>query len=133
YLGMLRSNFKEVKVILTKSASQLIPAETIQYFCDEIFLTETPNLNTKTGHVELARWADLFIVLPATANTLSAAAHGIANQLLTTTILAYEGSIMFFPNMNRQMWEKNVVQRNVNILLEDGHSVISPKKTMAYE
>lgn len=133
YLGVIRSNFKAVKVIMTESANQLIPATTIKHYCDDVYVTESPTTEKTMGHINLSKWADVFIILPATANTIAAAAHGIANNLLSTTILAYHHPVIFFPNMNSLMWEKNAVQRNIDILQEDDHIIFKPVKTMAFE
>ncbi|MEH7475177.1 flavoprotein, partial [Priestia megaterium] len=84
YLAMLKANFSEVKVVMTKGAVQLIPAETVKLYCDEVFIDEKLSISGTIGHVELARWADLMAVLPATGNTLSKAAHGLATDLLST-------------------------------------------------
>ncbi|GAB1528616.1 MULTISPECIES: flavoprotein [Brevibacillus] len=133
YLSMFRALFKEVKVVMTEQAGTLIPPSTLLFYCDEIFIDEEPGLEKKMNHVELARWADLFVVLPATANVIGQAANGIAPNLLTSTILAHPKPVMFFPNMNRLMWMKKAVQRNVNQLREDGHIVVNPVEAMAYE
>ncbi|MBG9789956.1 flavoprotein [Brevibacillus laterosporus] len=133
YLGMFRATFKEVKVIMTEAATKLIAPSTILLLCDEVFIDEDLGLEKKMNHVELARWADLFIILPATANVIGQAANGVALNLLTSTILAHSNPVMFFPNMNRLMWTKKVVQRNVNQLREDSHIVVSPIEAMAYE
>ncbi|MCR8966193.1 Mersacidin decarboxylase [Brevibacillus halotolerans] len=133
YLGVFRNIFKEVKVIMTESATKLIAPSTILLFCDEVFIDEDLGLEKKMNHVELARWADLFIILPATANVIGQAANGIAQNLLTSTILASPNPVMFFPNMNRLMWTKKVVQRNVSQLKEDNHIVVTPLEAMAYE
>lgn len=133
YLGLFRAHFKEVKVIMTEKAHELFPVSTMSLFCDEIYMDEKPQIDKKMGHVELARWADLFIVIPATANVLGQAAHGIATNLLTTTILACPHPVIYCPNMNALMWEKKVTQRNVELLREDGHHVVEPTRKMAYE
>ncbi|PCN45328.1 Mersacidin decarboxylase [Brevibacillus laterosporus] len=133
YLGVFRTIFKEVKVIMTEAATKLIAPSTILLFCDEVFIDEDLGLEKKMNHVELARWADLFIILPATANVIGQAANGIAQNLLTSTILASPNPVMFFPNMNRLMWTKKVVQRNVSQLKEDNHIVVAPLEAMAYE
>ncbi|QDX92811.1 Mersacidin decarboxylase [Brevibacillus laterosporus] len=133
YLGVFRAIFKEVKVIMTEAATKLIAPSTILLFCDEVFIDEDLGLEKKMNHVELARWADLFIILPATANVIGQAANGIALNLLTSTILASPNPVMFFPNMNRLMWTKKVVQRNVSQLREDNHIVVTPLEAMAYE
>ncbi|QOS97407.1 Mersacidin decarboxylase [Brevibacterium sp. JNUCC-42] len=133
YLGMFRATFKEVKVIMTEAATKLIAPSTILLLCDEVFIDEDLGLEKKMNHVELARWADLFVILPATANVIGQAANGVALNLLTSTILAHPNPVMLFPNMNRLMWTKKVVQRNVNQLREDNHIVVTPVEAMAYE
>ncbi|MED0890117.1 flavoprotein [Bacillus mycoides] len=133
YLAILKANFSEVKVIMTKSAIKLIPAETVKLYCNEVFIDEELTLSGKPGHVELARWADLIMVLPATGNTISKVAHGLADDLLSTVILAHDKPVLFFPNMNKLMWEKKVVQNNVKLLKEYDHIVIPPLKTTAFE
>ncbi|ADE72687.1 flavoprotein [Priestia megaterium] len=133
YLAMLKANFSEVKVVMTKGAVQLIPAETVKLYCDEVFIDEKLSISGTIGHVELARWADLMAVLPATGNTLSKAAHGLATDLLSTVILAHDKPVIFFPNMNKLMWEKKVVQHNVKLLQQYDHIVVPPVKTTAFE
>jgi phosphopantothenoylcysteine synthetase/decarboxylase len=133
YLAILKANFSEVKVIMTKSAIKLIPAGTVKLYCNEVFIDEELTLSGKPGHVELARWADLLMVLPATGNTISKVAHGLADDLLSTVILAHDKPVLFFPNMNKLMWEKKVVQNNVKLLKEYDHIVIPPLKTTAFE
>jgi phosphopantothenoylcysteine synthetase/decarboxylase len=66
------------------------------------------------------------VVLPATANILGKAAHGIADDLLSTAIVSYAGPIVFAPAMNPTMWASPSVQRNVNTLTADGHYVVPP-------
>jgi phosphopantothenoylcysteine synthetase/decarboxylase len=75
----------------------------------------------------------MFVILPATANVIGQAAHGLGSSLLTTTILAATGPIVFCPNVHPVMWNKAVVQRNVETLRQDGHAVIEPIVATAYE
>jgi len=132
YLSMFSYYFKAVKVVMTPSADRLIPRETVNLLCSGAY-TDEKELFKEVSHVELARWADVFIVLPATANILGQAAHGLGNNLLTTVILAYPDPILYFPNMNERMWKKKSVQRNVRMLEQDGDQVVAPVRTMAYE
>jgi len=83
--------------------------------------------------MELARWSDAFVVLPASANVIGQAANGIASNLLTTTILASDRPVVFCPNVSPVMWSKKAVQRNVETLIDDGHLVIQPELAMVYE
>jgi phosphopantothenoylcysteine synthetase/decarboxylase len=75
----------------------------------------------------------MFVILPATANVIGQAANGLGSNLLTTTILAAPVPIVFCPNVHPDMWNKAVVQRNVDTLRNDGHTVIEPQVATAYE
>jgi phosphopantothenoylcysteine decarboxylase len=78
------------------------------------------------GHIELAAGTDLVVVAPATADFLAKAAHGVADDLLTTLLLAAECPVILAPAMNAAMWAKPAVQRNVRQLVEDGLGIIEP-------
>lgn len=129
YLTMFRIYFEQMRVIMTSSAEKMIPAFTVSLFADEVYTSDQNRIN----HVELAKWADIFILLPATANTLGLVANGIANNFLTSTILAFPNPLIIFPNMNELMWNKKVVQRNIKRIEEDGHIIVQPIKAKAYE
>jgi phosphopantothenoylcysteine synthetase/decarboxylase len=133
HLMEMRQHFPQIKIIMTHSATQFIPKESLAMFTDGIYTTEFPISKENWMHIELARWADIFIVLPASANILSQAAQGSADSLLSATILAYEKKIIFFPNMNSAMWRSKALQRNVTLLKEDQHEVISPLERLAFE
>jgi phosphopantothenoylcysteine synthetase/decarboxylase len=77
-------------------------------------------------HMELARWAELVLVLPATADVLARTAAGMAPDLLGTVLLATEAPTVFVPAMNPTMWAKPAVQRNVVRLRDDGYGVVPP-------
>lgn len=134
YLVALRAAFaSEVRVIMTAAAAQLLSPSTVALLCDEVFLDEKPTSQKKPGHIELANWADMFLILPASANILGQAANGLAQNLLTTTILASPIPVIFCPNLNQTMWSKEAVQRNIRTLTEDGHLVVEPEHAPAYE
>lgn len=80
------------------------------------------------AHIELARRADLLCVAPATANFLSKAVHGLADDLLSTLYLAFHGPVLVAPAMNSEMWEKPAVARNVRQLEADGVRIIAPEE-----
>lgn len=134
YLVVLRGTLtKEVRVIMTAAADALLPATTVAHVCDGVFLDGPPGVEKRPGHLELARWAEAFVILPASANLLGQAANGLAPNLLTTTILASAEPVIFCPNVNDAMWRKPAVQRNVETLRADGHLVIQPERAMVYE
>ena len=134
YLAALRAGLAgEVRVIMTSQAAAMLPPSTVALICDEVFLEERPAAERRPGHIELARWAEMFVVLPATANVIGQAANGLGSNLLTTTILASPKPVVFCPNVNDLMWTKPAVQRNVETLRADGHVVIEPESAVAYE
>jgi phosphopantothenoylcysteine synthetase/decarboxylase len=121
----------KVHVVMTATATRLLPIETVRLVSDAAYGEGDGNLDP--GHVRLAAWADRFIVLPATAHALAQAAHGFAGSLLTATLLAHKGAVIFFPSMNAEMWNKPSVQRNVAQLRADGHHVADPVMAPCWE
>ena len=134
YLATLRADLAgEVRVIMTRQAALMLPPSTVALLCDRVFLDQEPTVEKRPGHIELARWGEMFVVLPATANVIGQAANGLGSNLLTTTILASPGPVVFFPNVHEDMWDKPAVQRNVETLRGDGHVVAEPRVATAYE
>jgi phosphopantothenoylcysteine synthetase/decarboxylase len=123
----------EVRTIMTRQATTLVTPRAIAVVSGHpvaLDSDDVPN-DPLVPHIELTRWADLFLVLPATADIMAKAAHGIADNLLSTCILAAACPVVFVPSMNGQMWSKPVVQRNVAILEADGYGVIPPVEGVA--
>lgn len=134
YLAVLRAELAgEVRVIMTSHAARMLPPSTVALICDGVFLDQEPTADRRPGHIELARWGEMFVILPATANLIGQAANGLGSNLLTTTILASPEPVVFCPNVHPTMWNKAAVQRNVEMLRGDGHVVIEPEVATAYE
>lgn len=115
----------EVRVVLTSSAQRfvgvpLFAALTGQPVATDLFAVGAPD------HIALAAWAEAAVVAPATADLLAKAAAGIADDYLTTWLLAFPGPVLWAPTMNRHMWSHPVVQRNLSILRADGAHLLSP-------
>jgi phosphopantothenoylcysteine decarboxylase len=116
-----------VTVVMTRSATRLVGPKTFEA------LTGRP-VGTKVfgpgshPHIELAEKADLFCIAPATANILAKAAVGLADDLLSTLLLSFDGPVLMAPAMNSRMWEKPAVQRNVAQLRADGLVLIDPEE-----
>ncbi|MFC0473120.1 bifunctional phosphopantothenoylcysteine decarboxylase/phosphopantothenate--cysteine ligase CoaBC [Halalkalibacter kiskunsagensis] len=115
-----------VKVMMTESAKEFVTPLTFQALSsqpvyDNTFHEPDP---TKIAHIDIADWADVILVAPATANVLAKLANGIADDMLTTTILATTAPIYLAPAMNVNMYNRRSVQRNVKTLKEDGYKVI---------
>jgi phosphopantothenoylcysteine decarboxylase/phosphopantothenate--cysteine ligase len=117
----------DVQVILTESASQFVGSATFSALTGRPVAERLFDARFPLGaHIELAQRADLMLVLPATANILAKAAHGVSDDLLSTAYLAFDRPVFMAPAMNGQMWSQPAVQRNVKQLVEDGVTMIGP-------
>lgn len=120
----------DVKVIMTESAKEFVTPLTFQAMSrNDVYFDTFDEKDSKViAHIDLADWADLIIVAPATANVLGKVAHGIADNMVTTTILASTAKVWFAPAMNVDMYENKAVMRNIAILSNDGHHFIEPSE-----
>ena len=118
-----------VRVVMTKGAQAFITPLTFQALSGNPVHTEIldPEAEAGMGHIELARWADLVLVAPASCDTIAKFAAGLADDLLSTLYLATKAPIWVAPAMNQQMWAAKPTQRNLNTLVEDGVHVIMPE------
>ncbi|WP_353141860.1 bifunctional phosphopantothenoylcysteine decarboxylase/phosphopantothenate--cysteine ligase CoaBC [Acinetobacter pragensis] len=118
----------DVRVVMTAGAQAFITPLTFQALSGNSVHTELldPEAEAGMGHIELARWADLVLVAPATCDTLAKFAAGLADDLLSTLYLATKAPVWVAPAMNQQMWAAKATQRNLNTLIEDGVHVIMP-------
>jgi phosphopantothenoylcysteine decarboxylase/phosphopantothenate--cysteine ligase len=116
------------RVILTKGGTQFVTPLSAQALSGSTVFTDLWDLTAESemGHIELSRSSDLIIVAPATANILAQAAHGVAGDLATTTLLATDKRVMFAPAMNVRMYESEATQANIAILRERGALFIGP-------
>ncbi len=126
YLFALRRIAPNVRItaVMTRSAAAMLPPQTLGMICEQVYCDGRDEADP--GHVRLGAWSDLVLVLPATANMLGQAAFGLASGLLSSTLLAVAQPVVFFPSMNKVMWERPAVRRNVALLRADGHVVIDP-------
>ena len=118
-----------VRVVMTKGAQAFLTPLTFQALSGNPVHTEIldPEAEAGMGHIELARWADLVLVAPASCDTIAKFAAGLADDLLSTLYLATKAPIWVAPAMNQQMWAAKPTQRNLNTLVEDGVHVIMPE------
>ena len=84
------------------------------------------NFNIDVEHISLARKADLFLIVPTTANIIGKVANGIADDMLSTTIMATKAPVIFAPTMNNGMYENPIVQNNLEKLRTYGYKIIEP-------
>ena len=117
-----------IRVVMTKGAQAFVTPLTFQALSGNSVHTEllNPEAEAGMGHIELARWADLILVAPASCDTLAKFAAGLADDLLSTLYLATKAPVWVAPAMNQQMWAAKATQRNLNTLVEDGVHVIMP-------
>ena len=124
----LRAAGADVRVVMTRAAQAFITPLTLQTVAahkvyDDLLDPETEN---RMSHIQLARWADLVLVAPASADFIACLAAGIANDLLTTLCLATTAPIAIAPAMNQQMWSNAATQANVQCLITRQISLFGP-------
>ncbi|MBF7691219.1 bifunctional phosphopantothenoylcysteine decarboxylase/phosphopantothenate--cysteine ligase CoaBC [Acinetobacter pollinis] len=117
-----------VRVVMTKGAQAFITPLTFQALSSNPVHTTLldPEAEAGMGHIELARWADLILVAPASCDVIAKFAQGLADDLLTTLYLATKAPVWIAPAMNQQMWAAKATQRNLKTLTEDGMHIIIP-------
>ncbi|MEK3919963.1 bifunctional phosphopantothenoylcysteine decarboxylase/phosphopantothenate--cysteine ligase CoaBC [Paenibacillus sp. FSL K6-2393] len=118
----------DVHVIMTASATQFITELTLQTLTRNTVYTDTFDEREPAvvSHIHLADLADLVLVAPATANVIAKMAHGMADDMLSTTLLATTAPVMIAPAMNVHMYDHPAVQHNMNLLVERGAMMIEP-------
>lgn len=128
-ISRLRKLGVNVNVIMTKSATEFVAPLSFQslsqnYVVCDMF--EDPK-TWDVEHISLAKKADVFLIAPATANVIGKIANGIADDMLTTTVMATKGKVLIAPAMNTNMYENPIVQRNISILKELGYNFVEPE------
>ncbi|GAB6874894.1 bifunctional phosphopantothenoylcysteine decarboxylase/phosphopantothenate--cysteine ligase CoaBC [Halomonas shantousis] len=125
---LLKKAGAEVHVVMTEGAQAFITPLTFQALTGEAVRTSLldPEAEAGMGHIELAKWADLVLIAPATADLMVRLAHGHADDLLTTLCLATEAQCLMAPAMNQAMWRHPATQRNAQRLREDGWQLLGP-------
>jgi phosphopantothenoylcysteine decarboxylase/phosphopantothenate--cysteine ligase, prokaryotic len=120
----------DVKVIMTESATKFVTPLTFQVLSrNEVFLDTFDEKDAKViAHIDLADWADLVLVAPATANIIGKLASGIADDMVTTTLLATTAPVWIAPAMNVHMYGHPAVKRNIETLYRDGYQFIEPQE-----
>jgi len=128
-IRLLKKQGAEVKTILTKSAKEFVTPLSIaslsqEKVYDDLFNTEN---EAEMDHISLSRWADVILVAPATANTISKLSAGSSDDLASTVILASDKDIFLTPAMNVRMWEHASTKQNLNKLKSYGYKIIGPE------
>jgi phosphopantothenoylcysteine decarboxylase/phosphopantothenate--cysteine ligase len=123
-IRVLRKKNCEVKVVLTNAARPLVGSEALKTLSGNPVYSDIAPSGNDIEHISLAQWADVLCICPATANTIAKLAHGIADNLLTTLALAFDGPVVVAPAMNSAMWLKKVTQKNIRIVESLGMRVL---------
>ena len=128
-IRMFRKNNTEIKTILTKSAKEFVTPLSVASLSqgkvyDDLFSLEN---EAEMDHISLSRWADVIIIAPATANTISKLSQGSSDDLASTVTLASNKQIFLAPAMNVRMWEHQSTQKNLKSLKSYGYKIIGPE------
>lgn len=124
---LVKSHY-DVRVVMSQAACKFITPLTFQALSGHPVHTQLLDANQENamGHINLARWAELFLVAPATANSIAKFSHGLADDLLSTLYLAVECPVYLAPAMNQAMWHKTVTQENISRIQQQGVFLIGP-------
>ena len=127
-IRLFKKKNAEIKTILTKSAKEFVTPLSIASLSqgkvyDDLFSLEN---EAEMDHITLSRWADVIIVVPATANTISKLSQGSSEDLASTVILASNKQVFLVPAMNVRMWEHNSTKKNIKTLNSYGYKIIGP-------
>ncbi|NGP77098.1 bifunctional phosphopantothenoylcysteine decarboxylase/phosphopantothenate--cysteine ligase CoaBC [Balneolaceae bacterium YR4-1] len=123
----------EVRVTMTPSATRFVGVETISSLSKhevaiEIFPESGNQPDSWTRHIQWGEWADLFVIAPCTANTLAKIAHGISDNMLTSTVLAARCPLLICPTMDGEMYQAAATKRNLKILSDFGYHLLEPEE-----
>lgn len=136
FVRLLQARNFEVRVIMTENATKFVTPLTFATLTKNKVLTTMYDDKGPSGeieHIEWGAWADILIVIPATANIIAKIANGIADDLATATLLASNKSKFIVPAMNDNMWHNLATQRNLKQLKQDGLVIMEPKTGLLAE
>ena len=124
----LRQHGADVRVVMTRNACEFITPLTMQALSARPVHTQLLDLETESamGHIDLARWADVVVVAPASANFIARYAHGFAEDLLSTLCIATDAPVLLAPAMNQQMWLNPATQDNIDKLTQRAITILGP-------
>ncbi len=127
-LRRLRDSGAEVQVVMTKSACEFITPLTMQALSGRPVHTELLDHDSEAGmgHIELARWSDVILIAPASANFIAKLAHGMADDLLSTLCLAADVPLLVAPAMNQQMWVNPATRTNIETISQREIAILGP-------
>ena len=129
-IRLFKKNNAQIKTILTKGAKEFITPLSVTSLSqgkvyDDLFNVEN---ESEMDHIALSRWADVILVAPSTANTISKLSQGSSEDLASTVILASNKQVFLVPAMNVRMWEHQSTKDNIKVLKNYGYKLIGPVK-----
>lgn len=124
----LREHGAQVRVVMTIAATTFITPLTLQALSGQAVHTQLLDAQAAMSHIELARWAEVILIAPASADFLAKLAYGHADDLLTTLCLATQAPIIVAPAMNQQMWQAQITQENCQRLQQRGIQFLGPAR-----
>ena len=118
----------EVRVAMTNAAQEFITPLTLQALSGNHVFTNLVDVEAEAamGHIELARWADLILIAPTTADFMTRIVQGKASDIVSALVLASHAPIAIAPAMNQAMWSNNVTQKNLDVLEQRGITIFGP-------
>ena len=128
FVRLLVKEEVDVHVVMTENAQKFIAPLTFQTLSGNPVVSDPFALleDATIGHIALADLAELVVILPATANTIGKIANGIADDFLSTMVMATKAPVLFVPSMNVNMWENKALQKNIQTLLDMGYPLLEP-------
>jgi len=128
-IRLLKKNGSNVKTILTNNAKNFVTPLSVASLSQEKVYTELFNSENESemNHISLSRWADLILIAPATANTISKISFGLSDDLASTVVFASDKKIFIAPAMNVRMWENQSNKENLKKLVDFGYEIIGPE------
>ena len=124
---LIKKSGNDAEIIMTEAAKNFAAPMALETLSGNK-INSDGNFDSSIPHIKLSSWAEVFVIAPCSANTLAKIAHGIADNLLTSAVLAAECPVLIFPAMNERMFENPATQENIKILKQRGMNVISPSE-----
>ena len=124
-IRLIRKSGHESEIILTQSAKNFVAPMTLETLSGRKVWTDS-DFDSTIPHIKLSKWAEVFVISPCTANTLAKISHGIADNLLTSAVIASKCPVLIFPAMNENMYDNPATQANISALKSRGLKVVEP-------